>query len=115
MIFFIEYSIIDFYLLFSHLHHRRTLRTIDFIECLGGDEFILVAEEITDIYRFEQRLELLIEEIRGIDFLKKYKLPFGASIGAIYGAPRSYTSAEVILYYDELMYKAKRAGKGRHY
>ena len=97
MIFFIEYSIIDFYLLFSHLHH------------------ILVAEEITDIYRFEQRLELLIEEIRGIDFLKKYKLPFGASIGAIYGAPRSYTSAEVILYYDELMYKVKKAGKGRHY
>ena len=46
-------------------------------------------------------------------FLKKYNLPFGASIGAIYGVPRSYTSAELIQYSDELMYKAKRAGKGR--
>lgn len=75
----------------------------------GGDEFIAVIENVTEIPSFEERFE---KEVAHINERKKFPFPYRVSYGA---AEKNYehaaTTTEVCNLADEKMYLYKKAHK----
>lgn len=90
---------------------KSTLRKEDTICRFGGDEFVIVIEELMGF----EYLEKILEKIRALScqpfIIEEKELSVGMSIGAaIY--PNDADSAEGLLHCaDEAMYHAKKSGK----
>jgi diguanylate cyclase (GGDEF)-like protein/PAS domain S-box-containing protein len=92
---------------------RDILRKEDTICRFGGDEFVILVEELKSF----EYLEKILEKIKNISqttfIIENIPINVGMSIGAaIY--PNDSTSPEALLRCaDEAMYKAKKSGKNR--
>ena len=93
---------------------QRSIRPCDTLSRIGGDEFILLVENIEEIYELEvilQKIQAIFEE----PFInKQQKFFLTASIGvSIY--PDHGTDGETLIKHaDAAMYKAKNAGKNTY-
>jgi diguanylate cyclase (GGDEF)-like protein len=89
---------------------RETLRETDVAARMGGDEFIVLITDSGDegVRRVSERLHRALQsEAKGRGW------PIGFSMG-VYCSPAENQSVEdFIARADELMYRAKKAGKGR--
>ncbi len=79
----------------------------------GGEEFVIIVPGLT-ARETEEMGQRLVGAVRHTRFHKD-RLPrsVSCSIGAVWAAPRSLTTSDVLFAMtDELMYQAKRSGKG---
>jgi diguanylate cyclase (GGDEF)-like protein len=94
---------------------KKNIRNVDTVSLQGGDEFILLLNEIPSI----EQLELTLERIRHA-MIKSYliegrihniNLSFGATV-----YPRDNADLDTLLRHpDHAMYQAKLTGKNRYY
>ena len=90
---------------------RHNIRTSDIAARLGGDEFVIifVEEPEADTYHSAQRLKEALD-----DMARRHAWPLGFSIGVVTSNGNGrLDQQEMIHRADQLMYEAKRTGKGR--
>ncbi len=90
--------------------HRCTRRT-DRVARLGGDEFAVLLPD-TSHAQVEAHLQRLMGELSAV-FAKTPGSPVSASVGAAVFANGNGTVDALLQRADDLMYRAKRAGKDR--
>ena len=93
---------------------RTSLREGDTLARIGGDEFVAVLADISDISECEFVLERLLESAARPLQLDSHSLQVSASLGAaLY--PQDGTEPDTLLRHaDQAMYQAKQAGKNRY-
>ena len=90
------------------------VRKNDVLGRLGGDEFIVYLYDMKNNLKLENISKKIIDQISSIDEINGYKINISASIGAVStDSPVTVSLDDMIKKADRLMYKAKKAGKGR--
>lgn len=89
----------------------RTLRQGDLLARVGGDEFVIMLQGVTDQEAYSVG-ERLLSNIRQSN--QGHKLILGLSVGLLWIKPngRIYPLESIVQAADKLMYQAKRAGRG---
>ena len=85
----------------------RCLRPEDTLARFGGDEFVVLLEEIDDAAEAVRVSERITEELRRPFFLEGKQLYAAASIGVSLGHARTYGPEGLIREADTAMYRAK--------
>lgn len=91
-----------------------TMREVDTVYRLGGDEFIILAPELignTNIGRFCDKIVHVLTQPILIDGKELY---VGTSIGAVEYPQHSHDEVALLKHADEAMYQAKAAGGNTH-
>jgi diguanylate cyclase (GGDEF)-like protein len=89
---------------------RESVRAVDMVSRIGGDEFVIFMPEV-DHERAVEVIERLHEGV--VAEIEQRKWPVTISIGVVtYDSPPNSVS-DMIAGADKLMYEAKRAGKNR--
>jgi diguanylate cyclase (GGDEF)-like protein len=92
---------------------RAAVREGDTIARLGGDEFAVLLEDVPDVACAERAARRLLEALDRPIALGEHRITAGASIGVAVSDGRQ-PAEEVLRNADVAMYRAKRAGRGRH-
>ena len=93
---------------------RNCIHNSDTVSRIGGDEFTVILENITDIDYVKEVAEEIIQAIMVTYTVHDREINLGVSIG-IAIAPDDETSVEgLVRKADAAMYDAKEAGKGRY-
>ena len=92
----------------------KSVRKNDIIGRIGGDEFLICLYGIENTLDLEKIFNNLIKVISSIENIQGHRVKLNASIGAISTAePDNVLLNEMVKTADKLMYKAKKAGKGK--
>ncbi|MDA8791971.1 GGDEF domain-containing protein [Bacteriovoracaceae bacterium] len=93
---------------------RKYVRSTDQIYRFGGDEFVIIMPNVTQKKVYPIALRLL-EKIKNHSFLindrDEYKM--STSIGICEYPTNATTDEEIIQFADDMMYKSKKAGRGK--
>ena len=93
---------------------KSCVRSLDTVARFGGDEFIILLEELEDLNFSKTVAQRLIERLKPPLLINDRKIFLDASIGIILNT-KNYQSPEIILRdADMAMYRAKESGKGRY-
>jgi diguanylate cyclase (GGDEF)-like protein len=90
----------------------RCLRPEDTLARFGGDEFVVLLEDIDDAAEAVRVAERIMEELREPFVLEERQLYVAASIGISLGHARTHGPKGLIREADTAMYRAKEAGGG---
>lgn len=93
---------------------KISLRDSDVICRLGGDEFTVIAENISRQQDAELMAQKVLDAISQPYVLAGKTALVGVSIGMSFFDGRSYDTKALIQQADQAMYRAKQAGKGRY-
>ncbi len=91
---------------------RRCLRPEDALARFGGDEFVVLVEDVGDPAEAVQVAERITEELRWPFQLEGRELYVAASIGISLGNARTHDPEDILRGADTAMYRAKEAGGG---
>jgi len=89
---------------------RRCLRPEDALARFGGDEFVVLVEDVDDSAEAVRVAERITEELRWPFRLKRRELYVAASIGISLGDARTHDPEDLLRDADTAMYRAKEAG-----
>jgi diguanylate cyclase (GGDEF)-like protein len=104
----------DIILIQATCRMQKSLRKIDTIARIGGDEFIIVLEGISNKNQIESIAKDILNKLRSIFIInKKIKIKMTCSIGIdIYNPKQTKKSKEKLLQNaDNSMYEVKKSGK----
>jgi diguanylate cyclase (GGDEF)-like protein len=91
---------------------RRCLRPEDTLTRFGGDEFVVLVEDVEDPGEAVRVAERITEELRSPFVLEGRELYATASIGVSWGDARTKSAEDLLRDADTAMYQAKRDGSG---
>ncbi|MBP2631750.1 MAG: diguanylate cyclase with Chase sensor [Firmicutes bacterium] len=93
---------------------KACLREIDTLARIGGDEFVIVLQEIEDVEECKKVLNRILQVTTIPIFSGDKRVLVSASIGTtLY--PKDDSDTDILLRHaDYAMYKAKQSGKGRY-
>jgi diguanylate cyclase (GGDEF)-like protein/PAS domain S-box-containing protein len=91
---------------------KGTVREIDIVGRLGGDEFCLIVEDLSAKQDAEAVATKLIEAMRPAFRIAEMALQISTSIGVAFHEP-GMAADELIRKADHAMYKAKQSGRNR--
>lgn len=95
---------------------KRTLREIDTIARIGGDEFVILLLNLNDIQACVPMLNRLLEGAQKPVLINNHLLEVSASFGVTFFPQSIHIDADQLLRQaDYAMYQAKSAGKNRYY
>lgn len=95
---------------------KRTLREIDTIARIGGDEFVIILLNLNDIQSCVPMLTRLLEGAQEPVLINNHLLGVSASLGVTFFPQFTPVNADQLLRQaDYAMYQAKSAGKNRYY
>lgn len=95
---------------------KRTLREIDTIARIGGDEFVIILLNLNDIQACVPMLNRLLEGAQKPVLINNHLLEVSASFGVTFFPQSIDIDADQLLRQaDYAMYQAKSAGKNRYY
>jgi diguanylate cyclase (GGDEF)-like protein/PAS domain S-box-containing protein len=89
---------------------RRCLRPEDALARFGGDEFVVLVEDVDDSAEAVRVAERITEELRWPFRLKRRELYVAVSIGISLGDARTHDPEDLLRDADTAMYRAKEAG-----
>jgi len=92
----------------------RDVRESDTVARFGGDEFVVIAEGLSDQRQLEKLAETLIESIRAPFRIEGRELFVTASIGLAFGPDENASADTLIAQADIAMYKAKESGRNNY-
>jgi diguanylate cyclase (GGDEF)-like protein/PAS domain S-box-containing protein len=92
---------------------RVGLRSIDTLARFGGDEFIILLDDIRDMNGVNRVTEFIQEQFKDPIRVENYEARTSASIGVVMYKPEYKTTEEVIKNADIAMYAAKAKGRAR--
>ena len=91
-----------------------TLRELDTVARIGGDEFVLVLPETSESKVLEAIASRVLDALGRPYFIDEHELYLSASIGTAVW-PEHGTDVQVLMQHaDTAMYRSKDQGKGRH-
>lgn len=90
---------------------QDTLRAEDTIVRLGGDEFIVLIEDLAHVHDASQLAKKIIETITQPLTIEQHSLYITASIGICFYPEDTSDATQLITYADTAMYKAKNEGR----
>jgi diguanylate cyclase (GGDEF)-like protein len=90
------------------------VRATDTVARLGGDEFAILLEQAASLEVVEIIAERIVASVGEPFRLATGVAEIGASVGIAFTDAFGQTAAHLMKSADAAMYKAKRAGKGRH-
>ncbi|WP_148863736.1 sensor domain-containing protein [Marinobacter fonticola] len=92
---------------------RQCIRSEDFLVRLGGDEFLILFQDIADVHSVAETARLIIERVSEPYCIHGQELTLSASIGiSLY--PRDGADIDVLISHADLaMYQAKQGGRGQ--
>ncbi|MFQ4135159.1 putative bifunctional diguanylate cyclase/phosphodiesterase, partial [Nodosilinea sp. PGN35] len=90
---------------------KRVLRPTDLAVRLGGDEFIVLLEDIGHFAMAQALAEQLLETLRQPFQLSSHQMFATVSLGLVMGDDRYQTASELIRDADTAMYRAKAGGR----
>ena len=93
---------------------QDSLRAVDTVARIGGDEFVLALSEVKDPAYAETVAAKLIERISAPFPLAGKQVTIGASIGIAFYPLHGFTQEELVKRADRALHEAKRKGKLRH-
>ena len=97
----------------GRLFHQR-IRSTDTVARFGGDEFVILLEDINDFENSTQVASWILQELNLPFIIDGREMYISASIGMVMGSA-GYTNAEdVVRDADIAMYHAKAKGKSRY-
>ena len=91
------------------------VRPADMVARLGGDEFVIVVEDNARRNEVVNIAERIKEKFSEPFYLGGSEIYSSASIGVLYASESHVTPEDVMRDADTAMYRAKRAGSGRHH
>ena len=91
---------------------RRCLRPEDTLARFGGDEFVVLLEDIEQPEEAVRVAKRITEELRRPFHLEGHEIFASASIGVSLGTARTKSSEELLRDADTAMYQAKKDGSG---
>jgi diguanylate cyclase (GGDEF)-like protein len=91
---------------------KACLRTADTIARMGGDEFTILLEDLTNEREALLIVERLQKELAQTFKLGTHHVQVSASIGVVSGSPAYERAEEMLRDADIAMYRAKSSGKG---
>lgn len=95
---------------------KRTVREIDTIARIGGDEFVILLLKTKDIQACDVMLHRLLDCAQKPVLIEDQLLHVSASIGVVFFPQSVYIDADQLLSQaDYAMYQAKAAGKNNYY
>ena len=92
---------------------KGVIRDVDFMSRVGGDEFTLILEDLTDSYDANVVAEKIIQSMQDEVFIKKYSLKITTSIG-VASYHSKFSADEFVKRADEAMYRAKSSGRNNY-
>jgi diguanylate cyclase (GGDEF)-like protein len=90
---------------------KESVREVDVVSRIGGDEFTLILEEIKDINSIKKIAEKLIKNVSKTINYKGNVLTISISVGISVSPDESLNHDELFKFADKAMYAAKNSGK----
>ncbi len=91
-----------------------SIRESDIVGRLGGDEFLICVQQTDGEEALHHLAEKILNAVAGIGDIEGNPVAISASIGVMHCAqPDAVTTGGLIEMADQLMYRAKKAGKNR--
>ena len=91
---------------------KRSLRPEDTLARFGGDEFVVLLEDVEDPGEAVRVAQRITDELRGPFALEGRELHVSASAGISFGAARTKSPEDLLRDADTAMYQAKKDGSG---
>lgn len=92
---------------------KSRLRATDTIARFGGDEFIILLDDIKDTAGLNRLIDELLEQFNQVIKIENHKLKTSVSIGVVLSDSHEKNAEEIIRNADIAMYAAKAKGKAR--
>ena len=92
---------------------RNVVRRSDTVARIGGDEFVLILPDTSEVSGAEALASKLIRTIGEPILFGDYRFQVGASIGITQSSGHGKTAEELLAVADTAMYEAKQRGKGQ--
>ena len=93
---------------------EQRMRTTDTIARFGGDEFVILLEDLQDVNNASQVAEWILSELSEPFIFNDREVYINASIGIVINSIAYLRAEEVLRDADIAMYSAKAKGKGRY-
>jgi diguanylate cyclase (GGDEF)-like protein/PAS domain S-box-containing protein len=93
----------------------QTLRRNDTLARIGGDEFVLLVEDLQGLEQATSLADKVVESISNLHTPALQNVRIGASVGIALYPEHGNDSRVLLVRADEAMYKAKRRGKNSHF
>ncbi|WP_148715974.1 two-component system response regulator [Chitinolyticbacter meiyuanensis] len=93
---------------------KRVLRRTDIAIRMGGDEFVVIAAELSRLEDCAVLAEKLLDTIREPIELERQRLSVSASLGIAIYPENGTTTASLLAAADSAMYEAKARGRNRY-
>jgi len=90
---------------------RSTIRTSDTVARIGGDEFVILLEELDSLDPVHRIAQLIIDEMQQMNITYRYQATSSPSIGIATFPNDGKTATEIIKHADTAMYHAKQMGR----
>jgi diguanylate cyclase (GGDEF)-like protein len=91
---------------------RGSLRPSDTVARFGGDEFLILCEELSGQFEAVRVAERALQAILSPLMVAGHRISVGASVGIAYGTDQGCNPHELVRQADAAMYRAKRRGTG---
>jgi len=92
-----------------------SFRESDVVARFGGDEFLVIVKNTTDVANIEQLAEKLLTTLSLPYYVNNLELVITGSIGITTCPLNGRSSNQLIQHADKAMYEAKMAGKNRYH
>jgi diguanylate cyclase (GGDEF)-like protein/PAS domain S-box-containing protein len=92
---------------------RQTVREVDTIARIGGDEFAIILEDINDYGTAASLAQQFIDNIAQPFHIKDNHLQLGTSVGIVLVNDSKTAEEDVLVQADIALYKAKEQGRGK--
>ena len=93
---------------------KRAIRTTDFVARFGGDEFVILLNNLDSVEHAKRLADSVLKKLLQINAIDDKPVQISASIGIAMYPDDGTTSDELLKCSDLLMYQAKRIGGHRH-
>jgi len=89
------------------------VRREDLVARMGGDEFAIILENISDYTKVKAVAESIVERISQPILMEGVTLHVGISVGGVIVNPEAGSIRDILVNADRAMYQAKRLGHGK--